>query len=192
MAQPISFHSSFHAARYISCSLLLKATTIKVSSTITHSFLRRKLPDKTAQINFLSPQTPTNAIPLKFSVIQFFRTLSLDLFLFLFRLIYYTANISFVFPPRPPRIVLTFQKQYVSLRFLDQYFSALATNISAKTILGGGILQFPAGPKSSEPIFVGFSTASHQRGQNVAAWQEMKVQVAASTNTNTDTNTLTN
>ena len=92
---------------------------------------------------------------------------------------------------RPPRIVLTFQKQYVSLRFLDQYFSALATNISAKTILGGGILQFPAGPKSSEPIFVGFSTASHQRGQNVAAWQEMKVQVAANTNTNTDTNTLT-
>ena len=93
---------------------------------------------------------------------------------------------------RPPRIVLTFQKQYVSLRFLDQYFSALATNISAKTILGGGILQFPAGPKSSEPIFVGFSTASHQRGQNVAAWQEMEVQVAANTNTNTDTNTLTN
>ena len=93
---------------------------------------------------------------------------------------------------RPPRIVLTFQKQYVSLRFLDQYFSALATNISAKTILGGGILQFPAGPKSSEPIFVGFSTASHQREQNVAAWQEMKVQVAANTNTNTDTNTLTN
>ena len=91
---------------------------------------------------------------------------------------------------RPPRIVLTFQKQYVSLRFLDQYFSALATNISAKTILGGGILQFPAGPKSSEPIFVGFSTASHQREQNVAAWQEMKVQVAANTNTNTDTNTL--
>ena len=91
---------------------------------------------------------------------------------------------------RPPRIVLTFQKQYVSLRFLDQYFSALATNISAKTILGGGILQFPAGPKSSEPIFVGFSTASHQREQNVAAWQEMKVQVA--TNTNTDTNTLSN
>ena len=93
---------------------------------------------------------------------------------------------------RPPRIVLTFQKQYVSLRFLDQYFSALATNISAKTILGGGILQFPAGPKSSEPIFVGFSTASHQREQNVAAWQEMKVQVAANTNTNTLSNSNTN
>ena len=157
LPQPISFLPSTNISYFSRTELV----------TSNSKFLRQMylfLPDKSSHV-FSAITFTTSTHPLmRFPVIHSFSNCFLrNIFTFCIRPdLSRSKHFIKVFPIRP-RIVLAFQKQYVSLRFPDQYFSALPTNISAKTIPGGGILQFPVRPKS-EPIFVGFSM-SHQGGQ---------------------------